>query len=175
MHGRATVGTGGTETLVRRVDPRSLRFGAGVTAGLLLAVGLVADLPMLVLLLGGNLLVAGLFGVMLHLPNRPWPFLRRALKVGGVPRVPELPARFSAVTQGLALLLGALAMLRGHVLGGWALVAVVAALQAAHAVTGVDVVARLFQAGGAVPDAFGRMCGRLDRMRVQAPGRGPRD
>jgi len=155
----------------RRVDPRSLRFGAGASALLLLAGGLMADLPMLVALMGGNLLIAGWFGVMLYLPNRPWPFLRRALRIHGVPRDDERPARFSAVGASAFLLLGTLAMLRGHVLLGSGLVAAVAALQGAHAATGVDVVARLHRAGGAVPEAFSAACGRLDRQRVGVRGR----
>jgi hypothetical protein len=106
------------EAARRRVDPRSLRCGAGFTAALLLS-GALLDLPLLALVLGGNLLVAATFGVMLYLPDRPWPFLRRAFHVRGVPRVDEIPARFSAAGCGSFLVLGSLASLRGHgLLGG---------------------------------------------------------
>ena len=65
-----------TPTPARFVDPRGQRFGAGVSAAVLVLAFLL-NLPWLATLVGVNLVVSSLFGTRLFLPGRAWPFVRR--------------------------------------------------------------------------------------------------
>ena len=61
-----------TPSPARHIDPRGMRFGAGVSA-IVLAVAFLLNLPWLAVLVGVNLGLSAFFGTRLFLPSRPWP------------------------------------------------------------------------------------------------------
>ena len=147
----------------RYVDPRGQRFGAGVSA-ILLAVAFLFAAPWLALLVGANLLISALFGARLFLPGRPWPFLRRSLRLGPTEPEHEYPPRFAQALGGSFLMVAGLAFVAGLGLVGWLLVAAVAALQTLLAATGFCLGCRLYFLRWLVPSFFARLFGRSDRL-----------
>ena len=61
-----------TPSPARHIDPRGMRFGAGVSA-IVLAIAFLLNLPWLAVLVGVNLGLSAFFGTRLFLPSRPWP------------------------------------------------------------------------------------------------------
>ncbi|MFN8519572.1 MAG: DUF4395 family protein [Chloroflexota bacterium] len=74
----------------RQIDPRGQRFGAGVSA-LVLAAAFVLGLPWLAILMGVDLALSSAFGTRWFLPSRPWPTVRRTLRLGAVEPEHEYP------------------------------------------------------------------------------------
>jgi hypothetical protein len=138
---------------IRRLDPRYLRTGAAVSALVLLIALFVRSSP-LVLLDAFLLGVSALLGTRFWLLCRPWPMLRKRMAVQMVRIEPEIPFRFSQAGATL-LLIGAVVLVAvGADVVGWALVALVAAVQAIHALTGFSLGARLYRLPWLVPDVF---------------------
>ena len=154
-----------TPSPARHIDPRGMRFGAGVSA-IVLAIAFLVNLPWLAVLVGVNLGVSAFFGTRLFLPSRPWPFVRRVLKLGP-PREPEheYPPRFAQALGATFLGLAGLAFLVGVAPLGWLLVAAVAGLQTLLAVTGICVGCRLYFLRWWVPSLFARLFRRTDQLR----------
>ena len=67
----------------RRVDPRGQRFGAGFSAVLLVAAFLLNQ-PLLVAAVALLMFASSAFGTQYWLLGKPWPFIRRALRLGAV-------------------------------------------------------------------------------------------
>lgn len=148
----------------RSIDPRGQRFGAGVSA-LVLVIAFAADLPWLALLVGLNLAISAAFGTRFFLPGRAWPLIRTALRLGSTEPEHEYPPRFSQALGATFIGLGALAFAAGGALAGWLLVGAVAALQVLLAATGVCVGCRLYFLRWWVPALFARALGRTARLR----------
>ncbi len=145
----------------RYIDPRGQRFGAAVSAVLLL-LAFLASLPIVAVLVGVNLLVAAAFGTRFFLPGRPWRALRPRVAPGPFEPEHEYPPRFAQALGGTFLALAAVAFVAGLTLVGWVLVAAVGALQALLAATGICVGCRLYFLRWWVPDLFARLAGRSD-------------
>ncbi len=152
----------------RSIDPRGQRFGAGVS-GAILVVAILAGLPLLAVLVGVNLAVASALGTRWFLPGRPWPMIRRALRLGPTEPEHEYPPRFAQALGGTFIGLGALAFLVGAAAVGWLLVGAVAALQVLLAATGICVGCRLYFLRWWVPSAFARLLRRADGARLELP------
>jgi hypothetical protein len=154
-----------TPSPARHIDPRGMRFGAGVSA-IVLAVAFLLNLPLLAVLVGVNLAISSFFGTRLFLPSRPWPAVRKALRLGP-PAEPEheYPPRFAQALGAVFLGLAAVAFLAGATPLGWLLVAAVAALQTLLAVTGICVGCRLYFLRWWVPSLFARLFRRTDELR----------
>ncbi len=171
----------------RSIDPRGQRFGAGVSAAVLVAAfGL--GLPWLAVLVGLDLTVSAALGTRYFLPGRPWPFVRRALRLGPAEPEHEYPPRFAqalgATFIGVGALFFAAAFAAAFASGaglaagltsgpssgiesglaavGWVFVLAVAALQTLLAATGVCVGCRLYFLRWWVPSAFARLIRRAD-------------
>jgi hypothetical protein len=153
-----------TPSPARQIDPRGMRFGAGVSA-IVLGVAFLLDLPWLAVLVGLNLAISSFLGTRLFLPSRPWPFIRRALKLGSPEPEHEYPPRFAQALGATFLGLAGLAFLVGATPLGWLLVAAVAALQTLLAVTGICVGCRLYFLRWFVPSLFARLFRRTDELR----------
>lgn len=154
-----------TPSPARHIDPRGMRFGAGVSA-IVLAIAFLLNLPWLAVLVGVNLGVSAFFGTRLFLPSRPWPFIRRALKLAPPPEPEhEYPPRFAQALGATFLGLAGLAFLVGVTPLGWLLVAAVAGLQTLLAVTGICVGCRLYFLRWWVPSLFARLFRRTDELR----------
>jgi hypothetical protein len=153
-----------TPTPARFVDPRGQRFGAGVSAAVLVLAFLL-NLPWLATLVGVNLVVSSLFGTRLFLPGRAWPFVRKALKLGPTELEHEYPPRFAQALGGTFLTLATVAFLLGATPVGWLLVGAVAALQTLLATTGICVGCRMYFLRWWVPSLFARLFRRSDQLR----------
>ncbi len=147
----------------RYIDPRGQRFGAGVSA-LILGAAFLLGAPWLALLVGANLLIGAFFGARLFLPGRPWPPIRRALRLGPTEPEHEYPPRFAQALGGTFLVVGGVAFGLGLAILGWLFVAAVAALQAVLALTGFCLGCRLYFLRWLVPSLFARIFGRTDRL-----------
>jgi hypothetical protein len=153
----------------RRIDPRGQRFGAGVSA-LILAAAFVLDLPWLVALVGIDLALSSAFGTRWFLPGRPWPVIRRVLRLGPVEPEHEYPPRFAQALGATFLGLAAVAFLLGGATLGWALTGAVAALQTVLALTGICIGCRLYFLRWWVPSLFATLFRRSDaRHRIVVP------
>ncbi len=156
------------------IDPRGQRFGAGVSA-IILAAALLAGLPWLAMLVGLNLGVAAAFGVRLFLPGRPWPVVRRALRLGPVEPEHEYPPRFAQALGAVFIGLAAIAFVARLAPLGWLFVVAVAGLQTLLALTGYCLGCRLYFLRWWVPARFARLIGRQDssglveRLSIRGP------
>ena len=146
----------------RRIDPRGQRFGAGVSA-VVLVVAIVTGQFWLAALVGLNLLVAAAYGSRMFLPGRPWPFIRSALRLGPTEPEHEYPPRFAQALGGTFIALGAVLWLAGVPVVGWALVGAVAALQTLLATTGYCVGCKLYFLRWWIPSQFARLFRRQDQ------------
>ena len=152
-----------TPTPARFVDPRGQRFGAAVSAVVLL-VAFLLNLPWLAALVGLNLLISAAFGTRLFLPGRAWPLIRKAARLGPAEPEHEYPPRFAQAMGGTFLALAALAFVVGLTGLGWLLVAAVAGLQTLLAVTGICVGCRMYFLRWWVPSQFARLARRTDGL-----------
>lgn len=155
----------------RQIDPRGQRFGAGVSAALLL-IAFVANVPWLALLVGLNLGVSAAFGTRLFLPGRAWRLVRSMLRIGP-PRETEheYPPRFAQALGATVMGGAAIAFVVGAPPAAWLLAAAVAALQTLLAVTGICVGCRLYFLRWWVPSAFARIFRRADAIaQIKPPG-----
>lgn len=147
----------------RAIDPRGQRFGAGVSA-IVLAIAFVFGLPWLAVLVGLDLAVSAAFGTRLFLPGRPWPFVRRTLRLRPAEPEHEYPPRFAQALGAMFIGVGLVFFVIGAATLAWLFVAAVAALQALLAVTGICVGCRLYFLRWWAPAAFARLIGRTDSL-----------
>ena len=143
----------------RMVDPRGQRFGAGVSAVILVAAFLV-DQPAIVAIVAVAMFASSAFGTRYWLLGKPWPAIRRSLRLGPTELEHEYPPRFAqalgVVFLGLGLILIALQL----TLVGWVLVGAVIGLQTLLAATGFCLGCRLYFLRWWIPSVFARLIGR---------------
>lgn len=156
-----------TPTPARFVDPRGQRFGAAVSA-VVLVVAFLLNLPWLAALVGLNLLVSAAFGTRLFLPGRAWPLIRRTLRLGPTEPEHEYPPRFAQAMGGTFLALATLSFVVGLPVIGWLLVGAVAALQTLLAATGICIGCRMYFLRWWIPSQFARFARRTDQLRPQS-------
>jgi hypothetical protein len=141
----------------RRVDPRGQRFGAGLSA-VILAAALVADQTWVVAIVALLLFASSAFGTRYWLLGRPWPLVRRALRLGPPAELEhEYPPRFAQALGFIALSLALIAFVLGAPIVGWLLVAAVIGLQTLLAATGICVGCRLYFLRWYVPSLYARL------------------
>ncbi len=135
----------------RMIDPRGHRFGAGVSAGLLI-VATVVQAPILVLVVLLSIGTSAAFGLKYSIYGAVW---RRIVKVAGIGKTEpehEYPPRFAQVLGSIALTLSLVAFLLGASVVGWVFALAVAGLQTLLAVTGYCLGCRLYFLRWWVPD-----------------------
>ena len=140
----------------RMIDPRGHRFGAGVSAGLLVIAVLTAS-PWLVAPVLLSIGSSAALGLRYSIYGAIW---RRIVKVAGLGPVEpehEYPPRFAQVLGSVALIAALLAFAVGAALLGWLLVLGVASLQTLLATTGYCLGCRLYFLRWWVPDVFTRI------------------
>jgi hypothetical protein len=140
----------------RMIDPRGHRFGAGVSAILLIGAFLTGTtwLVALVLLSIG---VSAAFGLKFSIYGAIWRRIAKALALPKVEPEHEYPPRFAQVLGSTALVLGLIAFAVGATTVGWGLVLAVAALQTLLAATGYCLGCRLYFLRWWVPDLVTRI------------------
>ena len=140
----------------RMVDPRGHRFGAGVSAVLLLAAfvtGTVPLVPLVLLSIG----VSAAFGLRYSIYGAAWRRIARALALPKVEPEHEYPPRFAQVLGSTALVLALLAFAFGATTLGWVFTLAVAGLQTLLAATGYCLGCRLYFLRWWVPDLVTRI------------------
>ena len=143
----------------RWIDPRGQRFGAGFSAVLLIA-AVMAGLPLVALLVALALGVSSAFGTRYFVLGRPWPAIRRLLRLGPIEPEHEVPPRFAQALGTVGLALGLLLLAVAPAPWGWLPVIGVAALQTLLAATGYCLGCRLYGLRWVVPGLFDRLVGR---------------
>ena len=151
-------------TAPRLIDPRGHRFGAAVSVAVL-ALGFVLDVPFVVPAIGLALGVSAYLGTRYSILGRPWPFVRRAFRLGPpIELESEVPPRFAQALGTLGLGLATLALAGGALTGaalatavGWTLAGAVAALQLLLAATGYCLGCRLYGLRWYAPRLFDRI------------------
>lgn len=144
----------------RQIDPRGHRFGAGVSV-LILGAGFLADAPLVVPLIAVALGVSALFGTRYSILGRPWPTVRRTLRLGPPKELEsEYPPRFAQLLGWVGLTLATALFAIGVPLGGWLSAGAVATLQTLLVVTGYCLGCRLYFLRWYAPSLFDRLVGR---------------
>lgn len=142
--------------VARMIDPRGHRFGAGLSA-ILLIVAYVSGLPVLVAIALVSIGVSAAFGLRASIYGAIW---RRIVKVAGLGPVEpehEYPPRFAQVLGSVALVLSLVAFALGASPLGWFFAFAVAALQTLLAVTGYCLGCRLYFLRWWVPELVTRV------------------
>lgn len=138
------------------IDPRGHRFGAGVSAGLLLG-AFVLGLPWLVAIALASIGVSAAFGLRWSIYGAIWRRLARALALPPTHPEHEYPPRFAQTLGSVALVLSLVAFGLGAATLGWVFALAVAALQSLLAVTGYCLGCRLYFLRWWVPDLVTRI------------------
>ncbi len=127
----------------RMIDPRGHRFGAALSAGLLV-VSWLAGAPVGVAIALASIGSSAAFGLRWSIYGATWRRLARALRLPATQLEHEYPPRFAQTLGSLALGLSLLAFVGGAPILGWLLALAVAGLQAVLAVTGYCLGCRLY-------------------------------
>jgi hypothetical protein len=141
------------------VDPRGQRFGAGLSA-VILAAAFLIDQPVIVLAVALAMFASAAFGTQYWLLGKPWPVIRRALRLPKVEPEHEYPPRFAQAMGVTFLGLGLLLLAARLSLPGWALIGAVIGLQTLLAATGFCLGCRLYFLRWWIPSVFARLIGR---------------
>ncbi|MBA3778947.1 MAG: DUF4395 domain-containing protein [Chloroflexi bacterium] len=146
----------------RSIDPRAQRFGAALSAVILLAAAATGGgIGLLIVALVGIALAASaLFGTRYFLFTRPWPALRATLNLAPAEPEHEYPPRFAQALGATFLAIGAVLLAAGLTPVGWLPVLAVVALQVLLATTGICVGCRLYFLRWMVPSLFARLARR---------------
>ena len=143
----------------RMIDPRGHRFGAGLSA-VLLVVAFVAQQPWLVAVALASIGVSAAFGLRWSIYGAIW---RRIVRVFSLPPTTpehEYPPRFAQTLGSIALLLSLVAFVAGQAALGWLFALAVAGLQGVLAATGYCLGCRLYFLRWWVPDLVTRIWAR---------------
>jgi hypothetical protein len=140
----------------RMIDPRGHRFGAGVSAILLIVAFLTGTIPLVALVLL-SIGVSAAFGLRWSIYGVIWRRIVRVAHLGPVEPEHEYPPRFAQVLGSTALILALGAFALGATTLGWGLALAVAALQTLLAVTGYCLGCRLYFLRWWVPSVVTRI------------------
>ena len=144
----------------RMIDPRSHRFGAGLSV-LILAVGVVLDAPLTVAFLAAALGISAIFGTRYSILGRAWPIVRAAFRIAPPRELEhELPPRFAQALGFIGFTVATGLFLLGFATAGWVVAAAVGALQAVLAATGYCLGCRLYFLKWWVPAQFQKLARR---------------
>lgn len=139
------------------IDPRGHRFGAGVSA-VILGLGFVAGVPLVIPLIALALGASAFFGTRWSVLGRPWPFVRRALRLKPPAELEsEVAPRFAQMLGTVGLALASLFLVVGLPAVAWLLTGAVASLQLLLAATGYCLGCRLYALRWYAPALFDRI------------------
>ena len=140
----------------RMIDPRGHRFGAGVSAVLLIAAFLTTT-PAVVALVLLSIGVSAAFGLKYSIYGIIWRRIAVALALPKVEPEHEYPPRFAMTLGSTALILALIAFALGATTLAWAFTLAVAGLQTLLATTGYCLGCRLYFLRWWVPDLVTRI------------------
>lgn len=149
----------------RMIDPRGHRFGAGVSAIVLVA-AFILDAPVLVAAALLSIGTSAALGLRWSIYGAAWRRIARLLSLPPTTPEHEYPPRFAQTLGSVALIASLLAFVAGASPAGWVLASAVAGLQSLLAVTGYCLGCRLYFLRWWVPDLLTRI---WTRGRVRTP------
>jgi len=138
------------------IDPRGHRFGAGVSAGVLVA-AFVINAPVLVAAALASIGVSAAFGLRWSIYGAIWRRIVRLLSLPSTTPEHEYPPRFAQTLGSVALILSLLAFGLDAPVFGWVFAFAVAGLQTLLATTGYCLGCRLYFLRWWVPDLVTRI------------------
>ena len=149
----------------RMIDPRGHRFGAAVSA-IVLIVAAVAGTTWLVALALLSIGTSAAFGLRYSIYGVIWRRIAAAARLPKVDSEHEYPPRFAQVLGSVALILALVAFALGATTLGWVFTLAVAGLQSLLALTGYCLGCRLYFLRWWVPDLVTRIWtrGRVQRL-----------
>jgi hypothetical protein len=149
----------------RMIDPRGHRFGAGVSA-VLLVLAAATSSPWLVAVVLLSIGVSAVFGLRFSIYGAIWRRIVKVARLGPAEPEHEYPPRFAQVLGSIALVLSLVAFAAGAMTLGWVFALAVAGLQTLLAVTGYCLGCRLYFLRWWVPDLVTRIWtrGRVQRV-----------
>jgi hypothetical protein len=143
--------------MARLIDPRGHRFGAGLSV-VILVTGFLAHVALVVPAIAGALGISAVFGTRYSILGRPWPAVRRILRLGPPAQLEsEFPPRFAQLLGTAGLIVATLLLAVGQSGGGWLVAGGVAALQLLLAATGYCLGCRLYGLRWYAPRLFDRL------------------
>ncbi len=140
----------------RMIDPRGHRFGAGVSA-VLLIIAFVTNTPWLVALVLLSIGTSAAFGLRYSIYGAIWRRIVKVARLGPTEPEHEYPPRFAQVLGSVALTLSLVSFILGQPTLGWIFALAVAGLQSLLAVTGYCLGCRLYFLRWLVPDLVTRI------------------
>ena len=140
----------------RMIDPRGHRFGAGLSA-LILLLGFATNTPPLVAVALASIGVSAAFGLRWSIYGAIWRRIARTLSLAPTEPEHEYPPRFAQTLGSVALILSLAAFALGAAPLGWLFALAVAGLQSVLAVTGYCLGCRLYFLRWWVPDLVTRI------------------
>ena len=141
----------------RLIDPRGHRFGAGLSV-VILVTGFLAQVALVVPAIAAALGISAVFGTRYSILGRPWPAVRRILRLGPPAELEsEFPPRFAQLLGTAGLILATLLLAVGQAAAGWLAAGGVAALQLLLAATGYCLGCRLYGLRWYAPRLFDRL------------------
>jgi hypothetical protein len=140
----------------RMIDPRGHRFGAGLSAILLIA-AFATNTPWLVGLSLLSIATSAAFGLRYSIYGAIWRRIAKALSLPKVEPEHEYPPRFAQVLGSVALTLALICFALGVTPLAWVFTLAVAALQTLLATTGYCLGCRLYFLRWFVPDLVTRI------------------
>ena len=140
----------------RMIDPRGHRFGAGVSAGLLV-IAFLTGTTWLVAIVLLSIGVSAAFGLRYSIYGVAWRRIANALALPKVEPEHEYPPRFAQTLGSMALILALVAFGTGWMTIGWGLAVAVAGLQTLLATTGYCLGCRLYFLRWWIPDLVTRL------------------
>ena len=148
----------------RQIDPRGHRFGGGLSAAILV-VAFVLGAPILVLAIALALWVSAAFGTRYSILGRPWPYVRKALRIAPPRELEgEFPPRFAQAFGAVVLTVALVLFAVGASTAALLLTGAVAALQTVLAVTGYCLGCRLYFLRWYGPALFDRLAAATARV-----------
>jgi hypothetical protein len=138
------------------IDPRGHRFGAGVSALLLVGAFLSGTIWLVAAVLL-SIGVSAAFGLRFSIYGVAWRRIAKALALPKVEPEHEYPPRFAQVLGSVALILALVAFALGATTIAWSFALAVAGLQTLLATTGYCLGCRLYFLRWWVPDLVTRM------------------
>jgi uncharacterized protein DUF4395 len=143
----------------RMIDPRGHRFGAGLSAAVLIA-SIVTAAPVGIAFVLLTIGVSAAFSMRWSIYGMVWRRIVRAFRLPAAEPEHEYPPRFAQTLGSVALILAIVAFAAGAATIGWILAGAVAALQTLLAVTGYCLGCRLYFLRWWVPSLVTRVWSR---------------
>ena len=143
--------------MARLIDSRGHRFGAGLSV-VILVTGFLTQVALVVPVIAAALGISALFGTRYSILGRPWPAVRRVLRLGPPAELEsEFPPRFAQLLGTAGLIIATLLLAVGQSGAGWLVAGAVAALQLLLAATGFCLGCHLYGLRWYAPRLFDRL------------------